>query len=262
MASLMEVQANLKKEIKVNNQGQGFLSIRGAARLCDIDATGLSRALASEGVDFFGSKLSRKLAEEGFPSEKVVEFSKSGIPDMALGVIIEYYAFDAGKRCTDLALATFRAFSRIGIRVWLQHSTNWKAEETSDNPSLLEMVAEMQKEILELRQNQRLLEQRMVASKVLTGNQNIQTIEDFADAEEYFARAFHKVCVTISEKKGKKALKTTDFSGNYILEKREFLQFYGVDKRLKRQQLIRIFEKMEALQLGTFNKFQQSFTLP
>jgi hypothetical protein len=261
MATLAEVQSNIAKEIKVNSQGQGFVSIRGAARLCDVDAAGLSRLLSSEGDDFFSSKLGRKLAEEGFQTEKSVDFSKSGIPDTALGVIIEYYAFDAGKRCTDLALAAFRAFARIGIRVWLQKSTNWRPEKGDNVPSLVETVAEMQKELYELKQNQRLLEQKMITSKVLAINPSIQTIEDFADAEEYFARTFHKVCVSISEKKSKKILKTTDFSGNYILEKKEFLKFYGVNNRMKKEQLIRIFEKMDSLQLGTFNKFQQSFIL-
>lgn len=55
----------------------------------------------------------------------MISFSEEGIPDTAFAVICEYYAFEAGKRCTEQAKLVYRAFATIGIRTWIQRELGW-----------------------------------------------------------------------------------------------------------------------------------------
>lgn len=50
MAQIEQVVKQIQSEFRLDGNGQAFVSIRGAARLADIDPTGLSKNLVS-GVD-------------------------------------------------------------------------------------------------------------------------------------------------------------------------------------------------------------------
>jgi hypothetical protein len=110
----------VKKEFKLDQKGQAFISLSGAARICNITPGALSKILQekqdSKTCDLKTSKLAQILIQQGFLP---VTFSEKGIPDTALALIIEYYAFDA-QRTTQEALLAYRAFAAIGIRVWIQ----------------------------------------------------------------------------------------------------------------------------------------------
>jgi hypothetical protein len=49
------------------------------------------------GADLTPSKLATSLVDAGF---NPADFSEQGIPDLAAAIVIEYYAIDAGRRCT------------------------------------------------------------------------------------------------------------------------------------------------------------------
>lgn len=109
----------IKAEFKILFDGSSVTSIRGAARLAGVDHSVLSRHFA--GGDFLTSKLAQKLIKHGFDPGDFFE----GIPKIALSIILEYYAFDAGTRCTEQAQLVYRAFASIGIKTWLQEQLSY-----------------------------------------------------------------------------------------------------------------------------------------
>lgn len=94
--------------ILIDQQGKGFITIRGTARLADVDHAYLVTSFKGGGKN--QSKLTKRLMEQGFNPGG---FLASGIPDIALSVILGYYAMHAGKRCTEQAKLAYEAFSAI-----------------------------------------------------------------------------------------------------------------------------------------------------
>lgn len=129
MHSLEQIIAQIQKEIRVNSEGKGFASIRATARLAGIDFSGLAQTLKT-GVELEPSKIAKILIHQGFKGEELASWAQTGIPDVAIAVIVEYYALDAGRYCTETALLCLRAFTRIGIRAWMRDIKGWKQPET------------------------------------------------------------------------------------------------------------------------------------
>ena len=108
MTNLTTFQS-IQTELKVNKQGKAFCSMRGAARLAGVDQSALVQSLkTSEGIN--PSKLATMLINKGFEHDEINEI---GIPDIALEVILEYYAFHAGARCTQQAQNMLVAFNYL-----------------------------------------------------------------------------------------------------------------------------------------------------
>ncbi|MEA5537058.1 hypothetical protein [Crocosphaera sp. XPORK-15E] len=105
-------------EFTVNPDGSTTTSIRGAARLAGVTPSSLS-----EGVRKIDSKLTQSLINNGIDP---VRFSTQGINEIALASILEYYAWEAGARCTEQARLIYRAFASVGIRAWLQKQLNYQ----------------------------------------------------------------------------------------------------------------------------------------
>lgn len=68
-----------------------------------VDESSLRETLSNAGLK--ASKMLQMLADAGFDGAGVRLFSTQGIPDIALTVIIKYYAFEAGRYCTQQARA-------------------------------------------------------------------------------------------------------------------------------------------------------------
>ena len=112
----------IRSEIKVDSTtGKGTASIRATARLADVAISTMLDNFSKDRKN--PSKLAQKLIEEGF---NPLGFSVNGIPDIALASVLEYYAFDAGERCKPQAQLVYRAFSRIGVRAWMQDITGYQ----------------------------------------------------------------------------------------------------------------------------------------
>ncbi len=118
----------IKAEFTINSDGSTVTSIRGAARLAGVNEKALRYQFST--AEKSAPKLAQKLMEHGF---NPAEFSRNGITEVALSVILEFYSFDAGARCTEQARFVYRAFASIGIRVWLQEQLDYQA--TSSNPT-------------------------------------------------------------------------------------------------------------------------------
>lgn len=119
-----------RTEVKVDSNGVGRASIRGVARLADVNDGGLSKSLKT-GAELEPSKLAVFLMQQGFEGADLAKFSETGIPDLAIASILEYYAFEAGRYCSDNAKIVYRAFARMGIRTWMQRLVNWQPQGTT-----------------------------------------------------------------------------------------------------------------------------------
>jgi hypothetical protein len=72
---------------------------------------------------------------------------------------------------------------------------------------------------------------------------------------------FIKQLNRLSEKKGKKALLTSDLTGLSLMQRKDFLEKYGVKgaKRLNKPEIIKIWQEMHDLGLGNFDKDAGTF---
>lgn len=125
--TLVHLPENIKAEFSVNEKGEVSTSIRGCARLINIDESGLRKNFVS-GCGENPSKMAQTLIDKGF---NLRTFSEDGIPDTAFVFICEYYAFEAGQRCTEEAKNLYRAFAAIGFRTWVQKELGWQPSQDS-----------------------------------------------------------------------------------------------------------------------------------
>lgn len=132
---MLALPEEIKHEIRVNENGQGTISIRGAARLLGIADNNIGKHFRC--ATFFTSKLAANLTEQGFEPATFISF---GIPDTAFAVIVTYYAFEGNKK-TQQAKQLHYAFQAIGIRTWMQQQTGWRnpQDTTPDYDKLLEI---------------------------------------------------------------------------------------------------------------------------
>lgn len=120
MADIEFINNQIKDEIKVDSQGRGFSTIRGAARIISIDERALRRHFKS--ADKKPSKLAEMLIQQGFDMRT---FAEDGIPDAALALIVKYYAWMAGEWCTDQAKLFDLSLTATSIRIWMQSVAGW-----------------------------------------------------------------------------------------------------------------------------------------
>ncbi|MFN6560831.1 MAG: hypothetical protein RMY28_013745 [Nostoc sp. ChiSLP01] len=62
---------------------------------------------------------------QGFDAGELQAWRTEGISDIAIAIILEYYAFDAGRYCNPQARLVCRSFNTIGIRAWIQEKLGW-----------------------------------------------------------------------------------------------------------------------------------------
>ncbi|MGD1872960.1 MAG: hypothetical protein ACFB02_07890 [Mastigocoleus sp.] len=120
---LNSVLQQIEQEIEIDAQGRGKASIRATARLAGVTDMALRKAF--NGANLEPSELAKKLIEQGFSAANQSQWSKHGIPDLAISIILEHYAFDARRYCTQQAKLTYKAFAAVGIRSWMQLIKNW-----------------------------------------------------------------------------------------------------------------------------------------
>ena len=119
-----DILQQIKQEIEIDAQGRGKASIRATARLAGVSDTALRKAFNSANLET--SKLAIKLMGQGFSSANLSDWSGIGIPDIAVSIILEYFAFDAGRHCTQQANLAYKAFASVGIRTWMRQIKAWQ----------------------------------------------------------------------------------------------------------------------------------------
>lgn len=138
----IELELQLASEIRIDKNGIGTMSIRGSARVAGIAENSLryafkgaqqvrnkprsepSQTQSQQG--FWGAQqklgLNELLTQQGF---NPTTFSKEGVPDVAVALIVKYYAYFAGVNCNDRSRQMDFVFGSIGSRVWMQDLTGW-----------------------------------------------------------------------------------------------------------------------------------------
>jgi hypothetical protein len=124
--SMLTVIDQIKKELFIDSEGNVTCSIRGVARLADVATQALSRHF--KGVNKNGGKLIELLTSYGFDPST---FSVTKVPAQAVSLILSYYAFEAGERCTVQAKNVCYTFIAIGFQEWVKKELNWQKENKS-----------------------------------------------------------------------------------------------------------------------------------
>ena len=185
MTELITLSEDLKNEIKVDSEGKGYVSIRGASRLFGVNHSTFVKQFAG-GPDT--SSMSEKLTAEGF---KVEAFSVNGIPDLALPVIADYYAFESKQASEEVktnCLNFIRLTSSIGVRVWMQKIKGY--EPMSVNQEMLLQIMNTLNEVKQKQDSQQLLLESSRREKEELEEQVDALMEFKDDVENYteFAR--------------------------------------------------------------------------
>lgn len=108
----------IEEELRYDKvSGKGYASIRATARLANVDPKTLRDHFQSAGGEN-PSKLAKILIGQGF---KPGVFSTEGVPDVAVAMVVKYYAWMAGKNCNDYAKAMDCALSSVSIRMMIQN---------------------------------------------------------------------------------------------------------------------------------------------
>lgn len=132
MGNIIRIPEELKHEFSMNSKGETSCSIRGVARILLVHHSQLSRHLSGEQTN---SQLYKNLIEQGFEPGELQSWSKTGVPDIAIPTIAEYYAFDAkqvSQDTRDMARVFIRATSAVGIRHWFQTELGFEHGDTND----------------------------------------------------------------------------------------------------------------------------------
>lgn len=118
--TLQSIIDEIQLEVKVNADGEGFLSRRGLARLL-----GVSKSIFDQGGARIGGKLATTLTQLGF--EVATCFNdERGIPDVVCGVVADYYGSDSHPHMTQKAKAVKLALLATSMRQLCQSAVGWQ----------------------------------------------------------------------------------------------------------------------------------------
>ncbi|MEH1855028.1 MAG: hypothetical protein V7L11_25925 [Nostoc sp.] len=181
---IAEIIEQIKQEIEVDAHGQAKASLRATARLAGVSAVAILKTLDS--VNLEPSKLAQMLMKSGFEAVNLTEWRTVGIPDMAMpaaggyanAIILEYYAYEAGRYCTKQARLVCRSFNTIGIRAWIQDKLGWTKPVTDNKTGMTEiqLLAALAKHLAE--QEQHLLQQQQQQTEILHRLKAVEVEQD------------------------------------------------------------------------------------
>lgn len=128
MTEIFHLPEEIKQELRIDLQGKVTASIRGVARLADINKESIAKALRGGG-DPEPSQLAVFLINNGFKGGDLAAWINSGIPDLAISLILEYYAYECQERYRkEQPKKWCRAFRAVGFRVWAQKQLGWQRQ--------------------------------------------------------------------------------------------------------------------------------------
>ncbi len=96
---LGHVVEQVASEVNIDSQGRGRASIRATAKLAGVSDMALRKAFSSANLE--PSELAKKLMMQGFEAANLSQWLSRGVPDIAIAIVLEYYALDAGRYCTE-----------------------------------------------------------------------------------------------------------------------------------------------------------------
>ncbi|MHC5915590.1 MAG: hypothetical protein ACYTXE_32380 [Nostoc sp.] len=173
---IVEIIEQIKQEIEVDTNGQAKASLRATARLAGVSAVAILKTLDS--VNLEPSKLAQMLMESGFEAVNLTEWRTVGIPDIAIAIILEYYAYEAGRYCTKQARLVCRSFNSIGIRAWIQDKLGWTKPVSNSETAMtqIQLLAAIAQQMAQ--QEQYLLEQQRQQAQILARLKAVEVEQD------------------------------------------------------------------------------------
>lgn len=122
-------------EMGVLSDGTPFLTGRSLARLCGISASTMNEwgeLAPKEGDRFRAGKMAALLAAQGFEGDRFFlrvpfegQAEVNAYPDSVCMSFLEYYAFEAGERCTEEAKNNYRALARKTLQEFIYRMTGY-----------------------------------------------------------------------------------------------------------------------------------------
>jgi hypothetical protein len=125
-----ELINQIQNEFNLKPSGVITVSIRGMARLANVAENSIRNSLNKCAQQEL-TPLAKFLTENGFSPAQQAEWIENGIPDTAIALILEYYAYECQPRYRkEQAKALCRAFRAIGIRTFIKQQIGYP----NDNP--------------------------------------------------------------------------------------------------------------------------------
>jgi hypothetical protein len=120
MNELSHIPSEFSKEFSVDAKGKVTASRKAICRLTGISPNAIRKLLAriAEG-NHGGSRFLEPFARK--------DFGEGNLPDVFVAAIISYYAYEAGRYCTEQAKDVAFTFQAIGFRAWVQQELGWKS---------------------------------------------------------------------------------------------------------------------------------------
>ncbi|MBD2248293.1 hypothetical protein [Nostoc sp. FACHB-888] len=173
---ISQIIEQISEEIEVDTNGQAKASIRATARLAGVSAVAILKTLDS--VNLEPSKLAQMLMDSGFEAVNLTEWRTDGIPDIAIAIILEYYAYEAGRYCTKQARLVCRSFNTIGIRAWIQDKLGWTKPVSNSETAMtqIQLLAAIAQQMAQ--QEQYLLEQQQQQAQILARLKAVEVEQD------------------------------------------------------------------------------------
>jgi hypothetical protein len=101
-----QIIEQIKQEIEVDASGKTKASVRATARLAGVDHTAIINHLQSG--ELKPTKLDQKIILQGI---NIDSWRSNGVPDEGIYLIVEYYAFEAGRYCNPKARQAITYFN-------------------------------------------------------------------------------------------------------------------------------------------------------
>ncbi|BBD70217.1 hypothetical protein NIES4072_65830 [Nostoc commune NIES-4072] len=182
---ITEIIKQISQEIEVDSNGHGKASIKATARLAGVDDESIRKALKSS-ADLVPSKLAKELMLQGFSAADLSQWRTDGIPDIAMpaaggyanAIILEYYAYEAGRYCTKQARLVCRSFNTIGIRAWIQDKLGWTKPASNSETAMtqIQLLAAIAQQMAQ--QEQHLLQQQQQQTEILHRLKAVEVEQD------------------------------------------------------------------------------------
>ncbi len=134
----IEIKFNVVKSTEVNgiemgvlDDGTPFLTGRALAKICGVDHKALS-----SGGELKDKKINQLIDGQGFEGGELylkVQYKSQEVhayPDAVCTAFLEYYAFEAGRYCTEIAKTNFRLLARKSLRDFIYLKTGYDPKAT------------------------------------------------------------------------------------------------------------------------------------
>jgi len=170
MTNLSLLPDDIRSEFSVNDQGQAFASRRAIARLAGVSHVSIGNLLDKIAVNLDLPESIEILGGQDFGGVNL-------IPDTVASRIIEYYAFDAKRYCTEQAKRVYKAFGAIGFRSWVQTELGWQYSQPKLPQTYAEALLEAGRLALEV--------EKLEAEKTLLEQENGELSKNLDELFDY-----------------------------------------------------------------------------